>query len=101
MRMEAAFIGPFVHLARASSADARTAKKSKSCADPPRFERQCGAYKCVARVLQYADDEQRPQNWKYKNSSRCHMPNSETASAIAVTSAHAAVGRHRTSAAGS
>ncbi len=66
---------------------------------PPRFERRRGAYRCVAGDLQ--DGERRAQNWKYKNSSRCHMPNSETASAIPVTSAHAAFGRHRTNAAGS
>jgi Major Facilitator Superfamily len=44
---------------------------------------------------QYGARERRAQNWKYKNSSRCHMPNSEIASASAVSSAHAAFGRHR------
>jgi hypothetical protein len=63
---------------------------------PPRFERRRAAYKSIAGVLQYGGAAERPaQNWKYKNSSRCHMPNSEIASASAVTSAHTPLGRHR------
>src|ERR1035441_2393363 len=57
-------------------------------------------YKCMTGVLQYGrPGEPRAQNWKYRNSSRCHMPNSEIASASAVRSAHAAFGRHRSKAA--
>jgi len=41
------------------------------------------------------DGNELDQNWKYKNSSRCHMPNSEIESASAEASAHAQFGRHR------
>jgi hypothetical protein len=60
------------------------------------------AYKCITADLQY--DMRviaRIQNWKYRNSSRCHMPNSEIANASAVTIAHAAFGRQRVNDAGS
>src|ERR1700722_9155368 len=68
---------------------------------PPRLERRSAAYKCVAGDLQYGCAANAAQNWKYRNSSRCHMPNSEIATASAVTSAHAVFGRHRSQVAGS
>ena len=80
---ETALRGRGRHPAWASDARARSAKKSKSYANPPRFERRCAAYKCVGSFLQYAGGERHAQNWKYRNSSRCHMPNSEIASASA------------------
>src|SRR5882724_5002981 len=46
----------------ASDARARYAKKSKSCANPPRFERRCEAYKCIMGVLQYPDHRQRAKS---------------------------------------
>src|ERR1700686_5367290 len=99
MLTETALKGRNRRPAWASDARVRSAKMTKSCKSP-RFERRCAAYKCIADVLQVGDwqvggRDRRGQNWKYRNSSRCHIPNSEIATADAVTSAHAAFGRQR------
>jgi hypothetical protein len=62
MLTETALKGPDRRPAWASDARARSAKKSKSCANPPRFERRCEAYKCIMDVLQYPDDKQRAKS---------------------------------------
>src|SRR5258707_8881723 len=59
----------------------RNLRIHRNHANPSRFERRRAAYKSIVGVLQYGGAAERPaQNWKYKNSSRCHMPNSEIAS---------------------
>src|ERR1700686_249675 len=95
MLTETALKGRNRRPAWASDARVRSAKITKTCKSP-RFERRCAAYKCIADFLQVGGRDRRGQNWKYRNSSRCHMPNSEIATADAVTSAHAAFGRQRT-----
>src|SRR3954447_14285816 len=54
-----------------------------------------GGYGFRACAQEGASRNDGDQNWKYRNSSRCHMPNREMAKANAVNSAHAAPGRQR------
>jgi hypothetical protein len=54
MLAAAALKGPGRRPTLASDARTRSAKTSKSYANPPRFERRSAAYRCVADIWQYA-----------------------------------------------
>src|SRR6266849_5493552 len=52
MLTETALKGRDRRPAWASDARERSANESKSCSNPPRFERRCDAYRCTADIVQ-------------------------------------------------